>query len=739
MAGGFDSLGIMPELLRAIEDLNWSLPTDIQDEAIPLILGGGDVLAAAETGSGKTAAFCLPIVQSVAERLRDSHKIWTSSSSGGAALDRIYIDRGSADLFVRIDAEGLTCTATSDKTWGGGRANIGARRSGKYYYEAEVLSDGICRLGFATLAANYELGRDAHGFGYGGTGMMSHQNKFDPYGAKYAKGDTVGCFLDLDAKTIHFSLNGKEFMKAFDIPPNTANSTLLPAFALKNASIVFNFGAQAFRHPPSGDFEAINKVLSNVDAATDNATGPIAPKSSKAPLALILEPSRELAEQVHSDLVAFTRYCTDPPVRSVLLIAGEHQKKQERDLQSAEVVVGTLGRVAEMVKDRRLDVSQVRFFVLDEADKMIEADNIEKVLALHAACAAGCSKADRLQCCFFSATLHSPSIARISDRLCSNPIWVDLKGRDYVPDSIQHLVYRVDFARDTAECTDVRTEAVTDGMHSGGVSAATAGTPVGTDAESSATKHLKQKLLLKIVDRLNMSQCIIFCRTNLDCDNLETFLCNHGGGKKFTQVMETGKENKYSCSVLAGQRNPNQRRQSLAAFKNGNVRFLICTDLAARGIDIKGLPFCINMTLPDEPENYIHRIGRVGRSKCPGLAISIVAGDEIKEKVWYHRCASHGKACNNRKLVDEGGCAILYDETALLRAVETRLGADIIAVDMGSLDRAFIEGRSAIEAGAKEDSSSIFISKLLPARAELHNLESLCQDNFLRMTHFGKM
>ena len=136
MAGGFDALGLMPELLRAVEDLSWNLPTDIQDEAIPLILGGGDVLAAAETGSGKTAAFCLPIVQSVAERLRDSEQRQQqqlpSSSSGATAAasteSRIYIDRGSADLFVRIDAEGLACTATSDKTWGGGRANIGARR-----------------------------------------------------------------------------------------------------------------------------------------------------------------------------------------------------------------------------------------------------------------------------------------------------------------------------------------------------------------------------------------------------------------------------------------------------------------------------------------------------------------------------------------------------------------------------------------------------------------------------------
>lgn len=77
----------------------------------------------------------------------------------------------------------------------------------------------------------------------------------------------------------------------------------------------------------------------------------------------------------------------------------------------------------------------------------------------------------------------------------------------------------------------------------------------------------------------------------------------------------------------------NAHQANLQAFKDGYVRFLICTDVAARGVDIKGLPFVVNMTLPDEPENYIHRIGRVGRQDCLGLAVSIVACDGLKEKV----------------------------------------------------------------------------------------------------------
>lgn len=155
-----------------------------------------------------------------------------------------------------------------------------------------------------------------------------------------------------------------------------------------------------------------------------------------------------------------------------------------------------------------------------------------------------------------------------------------------MPDSIQHIVYRVDFARDAAECADVRTEAVTDGMHTAGSAQLSA--PVGAEAESNATKHLKQRLLLKIMDRLNMSQCIIFCRTNLDCDNLETFLCNHGGGKKFTQIMETGKENKYCAACwLASATQTSDGRASLrsrtATYASSSAQTSLQGALTSRG------------------------------------------------------------------------------------------------------------------------------------------------------------
>merc|ERR1712190_605995 len=182
----------------------------------------------------------------------------------------------------------------------------------------------------------------------------------------------------------------------------------------------------------------------------------------------------------------------------------------------------------------------------------------------------------------------------------------------------------------------------------------------------------------------------------------EEYLNALGGTKGYGGKMETGKENPYSCVVLAGMRAQDERRMNLEAFKEGDLRFLICTDVAARGIDIAGLPFVIQTTLPDDIENYIHRIGRCGRAERMGFAISIVATE--REKVWYHKCPSRGKNCTpapgNTKLtipfgtdgklrqrddanwiVDEGGCTIWYDEPELIKQIEKRIGQPLKVMD----------------------------------------------------------
>jgi ATP-dependent RNA helicase DDX1 len=239
-----------------------------------------------------------------------------------------------------------------------------------------------------------------------------------------------------------------------------------------------------------------------------------------------------------------------------------------------------------------------------------------------------------------------------------------------------------------------------------------------------------------------MSQCLIFCRTNLDCDNLEKFLCaaegggGGGAGKAFTERTETGKQSKYSCCVLAGMRSLDQRRRSLEAFREGDVRFMICTDVAARGIDIQNLPYVINMTLPDEPEQYIHRIGRVGRAEKMGLAISIVAGEGIAEKVWYHTCSNRGAGCSNRELKERGGCTIWYDEPQYLSNIEKRLDMKIpellpdysLPPEIAELGAVY--GEDAVRSDA-DSAVKRHVELLRPAVQDLGAMETAAQNLFL--------
>ena len=135
--------------------------------------------------------------------------------------------------------------------------------------------------------------------------------------------------------------------------------------------------------------------------------------------------------------------------------------------------------------------------------------------------------------------------------------------------------------------------------------------------------------------RLKLTQCLIFCRTNLDCDRLEAFLNAAGGGKGFRGKAEKGVENSYSCVVLAGGRAMNERRSISQTSSRRATCASSCTDVAARGLDIKELPCVINMTLPDVQGRTRTRIGRTGRAEAMGLAVSLVA-TRHKEKVWYY-------------------------------------------------------------------------------------------------------
>ena len=668
---------------QAVEgDLNWLLPTDVQDEAIPLILGGGDVMAAAETGSGKTAAFSLPVLQLVMEtkRREAADKDGPAAGGGGEAKDTTDWRLSGVDRDGMLGIEGADgCTAFGGAPrWVGGRATLGVGGQGKAYYEATVLDQGLGRVGWSTTAANYNLGTDKYGLGFGGTGMKSQAGKFDPYGESFGQGDVVGCFLDLEKGVVGFSKNGKYLGDAFSLlEGDLKQQAWFPAVVLKQARMKLNF-AGPFAHPPPAD----QGVVGLTQLAPEQVHVPLFTKRStqgggggggggatSSPLALIIEPARDLAEQVYNCICDYSRHVDG--LGTALVVGGVEQKEVKSSIKSGcDIVVGTTGKLMDLIKRGQLNMDRVRFFILDEADRLLETGNRDDIMAIFQRLPKGGVGDRRLQVCFFSATLHSPEITELAEKICDKPTWVDLKGKDSVPESVHHVVVEVDpsmeafqaLVKDNPHAQHVATDQVHPTLDEGEA-----------ETRSEMVKRLKPLALLKLIEAYNMEQCIIFCRTNLDCDLLEEFLVGVGGGQKFRGKVEKGKENIYSCCVLAGMRSMQERRANLQAFKDGDVRFLICTDVAARGIDIQGLPYVINMTLPDVVENYIHRVGRVGRADCVGLAISLVAAPTYAEKVWYHSCANRGKGCTNRKVKEEGGCTVWFDEADLLTQVESRL------------------------------------------------------------------
>lgn len=675
----FEEFGVIPELGKAVDDMEWLLPTDVQAEAIPLILGGGDVLMAAETGSGKTGAFCLPILQIVHETLRDLRDGRKGKKAGGGSGGLVtpwrmsFFDRGNA---LAVAPDGLRCQSREQKEWHGGRTTTGVRGefpkkknisqfvevlliflsvlgSGKYYFEATVTDEGLCRVGWSTEKANLDLGTDKFSYGFGGTGKKSNNRQFDDYGEAFGIHDVIGCLLDLQNGDVSFTKNGKNLGIAFRMNDQMKRETFYPAVVLKNAEMLFNFGETDFKQKIPDGFTAACKAektntKDNPVGAQSGSAEEFQPKPN-APQAIIIEPSRELAEQTFQQLEKFRKYMKDPCIREYLLVGGQSSKEQISELQKGvDIIVATPGRLEDLIAQGFVLLTHCRFFVLDEADGLLKQGNAGLIDRLHKAIPKITSDGSRLQMIVCSATLHDFEVKKMADRLMHFPSWVDLKGEDAVPDTVHHCVVMIDPQRDDL-WRNLRAHVQTDGVHARDNTRPGNTTP---ETLSEAVKILKAEYCIRAIREHKMDRAIIFCRTKVDCDNLENFF-------KQTNPSE------LSCVCLHADRAPNERKANLQSFKDKRVKFLICTDVAARGIDVTGLPFMINVTLPDENSNYVHRIGRVGRAERMGLAISLVSS--IPEKVWYHGqyCSSRGKNCSNTDLLEKRGCCIWYNEPSV--------------------------------------------------------------------------
>ena len=432
MPGGWEALGLQPELLKAIQHLDWTLPTNVQDEAIPLMLGGGDVCVAAETGSGKTGAFGLPIVQTVFESRRKDLRIQSESSNSKKSDDKTKIHRfnpNDRSSICRVSRDGLNLESQGIRSWGGCRSLVGVLR-GAHYYEVEILG-GLGRVGWSTSAASYDLGTDSQGFGYGGTAKKSNQRRFEPYGKTYAKGDVIGCYIDMADRSLGFTHNGIDCGVAFKIPGHTRGA-LFPTVCMKNCGVRVRFQAPFLFQPPEKKYKALfdaksNEVTLNTTTSSSKLTGS---DKKKTPLALVIAPTKDLAEQIFKDLSLFAKFCETPKINLALVMGDARLATKMLNSKGADIVVGTPQRVLDFVRSvfldthinymsvckyisyplkntkvrrNQIDVSSIRLLVLDEADRLCDFEGMKTVSEIFQRLPKlGLQGDERLQVCFYS-------------------------------------------------------------------------------------------------------------------------------------------------------------------------------------------------------------------------------------------------------------------------------------------------------------------------------------------------
>ena len=332
-----------------------------------------------------------------------------------------------------------------------------------------------------------------------------------------------------------------------------------------------------FTTPTNIQEQAIPQLLSGRDVVGQSQTGtgktaafslPILERidaSHKVVQALILAPTRELAIQVHS---AISEFVGNQRLRILPIYGGQSIDRQMMQLKrGVHVVVGTPGRVIDLLDRGCLKLDHVKWFVLDEADEMLSMgfiDDVEKILS---------QAPTERQTALFSATMP-PSIRQLVNNFLNDPVTVTVQQPKATPNKINQVAYLI-------------------------------------------PRHwTKARALQPILEMEDPETALIFVRTRRTAAELTN------------QLQAAG----HSVDEYHGDLSQQARERLLGRFRNRQVRWVVATDIAARGLDVDELSHVINFDLPDSVETYVHRIGRTGRAGKEGTAISLVQPFERRKQ-----------------------------------------------------------------------------------------------------------
>ncbi|NOQ55941.1 MAG: DEAD/DEAH box helicase [Nanohaloarchaea archaeon] len=304
---------------------------------------------------------------------------------------------------------------------------------------------------------------------------------------------------------------------------------------------------------------------------------------------LVLTPTRELAAQIGDSFSAYGEFLN---FKHTVIFGGVKQGRQVQALtKGVDIVVATPGRLLDLMDQGKINLNNIEFFVLDEADRMLDMgfiNDIKKVIA---------KLPQKRQSLFFSATM-SPEINKLAKSLLTDPIHVEVTPQATTVELIKQHIFFID-------------------------------------------RPSKEHLLLELLRQKHLTRVLIFTRTKHKANRVALFLNKHD----------------IASDAIHGNKSQNARTKAISDFKSGEIKILVATDIAARGIDIDNISHVINFELPNEPESYVHRIGRTARAGTDGVAYSFCSAEEreylhdieilIKQKIKVEDHTFHSETAKN--------------------------------------------------------------------------------------------
>jgi superfamily II DNA/RNA helicase len=293
---------------------------------------------------------------------------------------------------------------------------------------------------------------------------------------------------------------------------------------------------------------------------------------SRMPRTLILEPTRELAAQVADNFDTYGKY---NKLSKALIMGGASMDKQNKLLdRGVDVLIATPGRLLDLFERGGLLLSDVKLLVIDEADRMLDMGfipDVEKIVSVIPKIR---------QTLFFSATMP-PEIKRLADMFLMNPKEITISPPSTLGDTISQGLLLI--------------------THN-------------TKRDIAGLQKKKRMALRQLIKQENVKNALVFCNRKKDVDILNKSFRKHG----------------YNSATLHGDMVQSARMKTMEEFKAREYDFLICSDVAARGLDIDELSHVFNFDIPIHPEDYVHRIGRTGRAGKHGRALSLAWKEDQK-------------------------------------------------------------------------------------------------------------